>query len=125
MDCLITIKVPQENALQAIMDLQEMGLEPIHFDVGSRIVPVSAPVKKDHTRWTGSTQVEITRIPRASNIKGAVGRAVLEKLGVGWTGTYEELYVAVRDACPVGCTDSTVRCNRAYIKNSGALKVVS
>jgi len=128
MDVLITVKVDQADALQTIMDLQELGYTLAAFDVGSVVVPMP---KKKITRtmkgpkWPGHTRLRLVRIPQAAKVRsGAVVVPVLKELGVGWEGTYDELKDAMRERMP-GVVDSSIRAYGGYAKNAGCLEVLS
>ena len=121
MECLITIKVQQEMALQTIKDLQALGLDPVHFDVGSKFVPLSKPVKKGRTtRWVADVKVRVVKV----RSKAHGGATVLKSLGMGWEGSYKDVYEECKKSLPVGTPDSAVRALRASLKNTGALERV-
>lgn len=127
MDVLITVKVDQGEALQAIMDLQALGYTLAGFDVGSVVVPLpkaKAPMA-NHTKWNGNTRVRVKRIPQETRMRGgSVVVPVLKALGIGWEGTYQELADFLEDRRP-DLTGSGVRAYRAMIKNAGCLEVIA
>jgi hypothetical protein len=125
MDCLITVKVAQDDALQTIMDLQALGYDLVHFDVGSLVVPITKKEKAVErkapvTRWWRGTRVRLVKIPHTRSLGSAV--VVLRELGIGWEGEYGELREIVREK--LNTTPASARSYIAYIKNAKCLEVL-